>query len=175
MEVWDFRGLQVVARQDQRGDGPHLWAWRRTSPCSCACSRSWRPCTRTSTSSRRRSASSRAMGMTRNQIVRLFIYEAYVLVMSASLLGILIGCIMAWTMMLQRVLFTQLPVTVQFPLHASSSSSSSAPSCAPSSPPLPPARGPRQPFRRRHHADCNLALSRRERECVCVYEGILFL
>lgn len=57
----------------------------------------------------------RAMGMTKNQIVRVFVYEAFVLVMAASILGILIGCIMAWTMMLQRVLFTQLPVSVEFP------------------------------------------------------------
>lgn len=57
----------------------------------------------------------RAMGLRRWQIVRIYIYEAYVLVMAAALLGLLIGCIMAWTMMAQRVLFTQLPVGVEFP------------------------------------------------------------
>lgn len=57
----------------------------------------------------------RAMGLRRWQLVRIYIYEAFVLVLSASILGIMIGCIMAWTMAAQRVLFTQLPVPVQFP------------------------------------------------------------
>jgi len=36
----------------------------------------------------------RAMGMTRSQIVRIYIYEAFVLVMAASVLGVMIGTIM---------------------------------------------------------------------------------
>lgn len=57
----------------------------------------------------------RAMGLTRWQIIRLYVYEAFVLVTAASILGVCIGAIMAWTMMLQRVLFTQLPVPITFP------------------------------------------------------------
>lgn len=57
----------------------------------------------------------RALGLRQGQVVRMYVYEAFVLVTSASVLGFVIGCIMAWTMVLQRVLFTQLPVTVEFP------------------------------------------------------------
>lgn len=57
----------------------------------------------------------RAMGMTRWQVTRIYIYEAFILVFASASLGVLIGAVMAWTMALQRVLFTQLPITVQFP------------------------------------------------------------
>eukprot|EP01006_Ploeotia_vitrea_P022059 TRINITY_DN54469_c0_g1_i1.p1 TRINITY_DN54469_c0_g1~~TRINITY_DN54469_c0_g1_i1.p1 ORF type:complete len:469 (+),score=244.49 TRINITY_DN54469_c0_g1_i1:3-1409(+) len=57
----------------------------------------------------------RAVGMQRGQIVRIFVYEAFTLVMAASLLGVMIGCVMAWTMQAQRILFTQLPVPMLFP------------------------------------------------------------
>jgi ABC-type antimicrobial peptide transport system permease subunit len=44
-----------------------------------------------------------------------YVYEAFVVVFSASLLGLLIGTMVGWTMVLQRVLFTQLPIPFPFP------------------------------------------------------------
>jgi len=52
----------------------------------------------------------RAIGCRRFLIVRLFIYEAFVLVLSASLMGICIGFITGYTMSAQSFLFTQLPL-----------------------------------------------------------------
>jgi len=57
----------------------------------------------------------RSIGFTRNRIVMLYIYEAFILVFASSLLGIFIGTLVGWTMTLQRVLFTQIPLTFFFP------------------------------------------------------------
>ena len=40
------------------------------------------------------------MGVTKRRIFQLYFYEALILVFAASLLGILIGCFVGWTMML---------------------------------------------------------------------------
>ena len=57
----------------------------------------------------------RAMGLPGFAIIRIYTYEAFVLVLGASLLGMCIGALMSTTMSAQRVLFTQLPVSVPFP------------------------------------------------------------
>ncbi len=57
----------------------------------------------------------RAIGLSGPKVVRVFVYEAFALVMSASLLGILVGTSVAWTFNLQRTLFTQLPVPLFVP------------------------------------------------------------
>ena len=57
----------------------------------------------------------RAMGLPGSAVVRVYTYEAFVLVLAASILGMCIGALMSWTMSAQRVLFTQLPVSVPFP------------------------------------------------------------
>ena len=57
----------------------------------------------------------RAMGLSAFSIIRIYTYEAFVLVLAASLLGMCIGALMSATMSAQRVLFTQLPVSVPFP------------------------------------------------------------
>ena len=57
----------------------------------------------------------RAMGLPAWTVVRIYTYEAFVLVLGASLLGMCIGALMSSTMSAQRVLFTQLPVSVPFP------------------------------------------------------------
>ena len=57
----------------------------------------------------------RAMGLSGFSIIRIYTYEAFVLVLAASLLGMCIGALMSATMSAQRVLFTQLPVSVPFP------------------------------------------------------------
>lgn len=57
----------------------------------------------------------RSIGTPQGFVVRLFVYEAFVLVMSASLMGVLIGVVVAYTMVIQRAVFTQLPIPFLFP------------------------------------------------------------
>ncbi|EGG20920.1 DUF214 family protein [Cavenderia fasciculata] len=57
----------------------------------------------------------RAIGIPKSWMVRIYIYESFVLVFSSSLLGVFIGSLVGWTMILQRVLFTQLPIPFIFP------------------------------------------------------------
>mmetsp|Transcript_25554 Transcript_25554/g.4263 ORF Transcript_25554/g.4263 Transcript_25554/m.4263 type:complete len:93 (-) Transcript_25554:33-311(-) len=53
--------------------------------------------------------------MTRIRITMLYVYESFVLVFSASLLGLLIGTTVAWTMVAQQIAFTDLPIPFYFP------------------------------------------------------------
>ena len=47
----------------------------------------------------------RAMGFTKYRIKALYFYESLILVMSSSILGVGIGCLVGYTMMLQEELF----------------------------------------------------------------------
>jgi ABC-type antimicrobial peptide transport system permease subunit len=57
----------------------------------------------------------RAMGIPKFWIYRIYAYEAFVVILSSSILGLMIGVVVGWTMTLQRVLFTALPVPFVFP------------------------------------------------------------
>ena len=57
----------------------------------------------------------RCIGMHRFPMYRVFVWEAFVLVTAASFLGLIVGTVVAYTMMLQNILFTQLPLPFQFP------------------------------------------------------------
>lgn len=57
----------------------------------------------------------RALGLTTWHIVRVYVFEAFVLTMSASIMGVIIGTIIAWTMTAQRALFTESPASFNFP------------------------------------------------------------
>lgn len=57
----------------------------------------------------------RAMGLSKHRIRALYIYEAFVLVMASCLLGILIGTTVGFTMTLQQMLFTDIPLVFYFP------------------------------------------------------------
>ena len=57
----------------------------------------------------------RATGFTKKRVYLLYIYEAFILVLSSSLLGILIGTIVGFTMTLQQILFTEIPLVFYFP------------------------------------------------------------
>lgn len=57
----------------------------------------------------------RAMGWTKTRIKLLYFYEAFVLVIASCLLGVVIGCIVGYTMILQQVVFTGIPLTFFFP------------------------------------------------------------
>lgn len=55
------------------------------------------------------------MGFTRTRIKVLYFYEAFVLVVASCLLGVMIGIIVGYTMVLQRVAFTGIPLSFYFP------------------------------------------------------------
>lgn len=58
----------------------------------------------------------RALGIPYGWMQRIYVYEAFTLVLSASIMGMCIGVGVGWTVAIQRVLFTQLPVPFTFPL-----------------------------------------------------------
>ncbi len=57
----------------------------------------------------------RAVGLNKFQITRVFMYEAFVLTVSAGLIGAFIGIIIAITITLQFLMFTELPFKFLFP------------------------------------------------------------
>ena len=57
----------------------------------------------------------RAMGLTKTRIYLLYIYEALILVLSSSLLGIMIGTMVGFSMTVQQSLFTNIPMNFFFP------------------------------------------------------------
>merc|ERR1712166_1168374 len=57
----------------------------------------------------------RSMGLKRKEIVMVYVFEAFVLVVSSSALGMGVGYVVAFTFSSQQTLFTQLPLTFIFP------------------------------------------------------------
>ena len=57
----------------------------------------------------------RAIGIPYGWMQRIYIYEAFILVLASSLMGMMIGIGVGWTVALQRVLFTALPIPFRFP------------------------------------------------------------
>lgn len=57
----------------------------------------------------------RAIGIKKIWMYRIYIYEAFILVLASSILGMIIGAVVGFTMTIQRVLFTQLPIPFTFP------------------------------------------------------------
>jgi ABC-type antimicrobial peptide transport system permease subunit len=57
----------------------------------------------------------RATGMTKFRLSMLYVYESFVLVFSSSLLGLFIGTAVAWTMVIQQTVFTDMPIPFTFP------------------------------------------------------------
>lgn len=57
----------------------------------------------------------RAMGFTKFRIKLLYFYEAFILVSASCLLGVMIGVIVGFTMVLQQVVFTSIPIVFYFP------------------------------------------------------------
>ena len=53
------------------------------------------------------------LGYDKSRIVRIFIYEAFVLVVNSCLIGVAVGWFVAWMMGLQRELFGDFPVKVE--------------------------------------------------------------
>ena len=59
----------------------------------------------------------RAVGMTKRELTMLYVYEAFVLIFSSSLFGILIGLFVGVTMTAQRALFSNIPIPFEFPYY----------------------------------------------------------
>lgn len=57
----------------------------------------------------------RCIGIKKNPCTRVYVWEAFVLVVSASMMGVIVGFATAYTMLLQNALFTQLPLPFVFP------------------------------------------------------------
>ena len=57
----------------------------------------------------------RAMGLRKTRIYLLYIYEAFILVLASSLLGICIGTMVGFSMTIQQSLFTDVPLHFFFP------------------------------------------------------------
>ena len=57
----------------------------------------------------------RSLGYTSAKVKRLYFYEAFVLVLSASTAGIFIGVMIGWTMMFQQTKFLGIPRFYFFP------------------------------------------------------------
>lgn len=57
----------------------------------------------------------RAMGYTKSRIKMLYFYEAFILVSSSCMLGVGIGTTVGFTMVLQQVVFTGIPLVFYFP------------------------------------------------------------
>lgn len=53
------------------------------------------------------------LGYDKSRIVRIYIYEAFVLVVNSCLIGVAVGWFVAWMMGLQRELFGDFPVKVE--------------------------------------------------------------
>lgn len=57
----------------------------------------------------------RALGIPKSWVYRIYIYEAFLLVVASSMLGVVIGSIASYTMNSQQSLFIQLPLPFNFP------------------------------------------------------------
>ena len=57
----------------------------------------------------------RSLGLTRFPTKRIYVWEAFILLFSASIMGFAVGTVVAFTLLLQRQLFLQLPLTMNFP------------------------------------------------------------
>ena len=57
----------------------------------------------------------RAIGFTKGVITKLFIYEAFILVLSSSFSGVAIGTCVGWSITMQRSMFVGMPTPLTFP------------------------------------------------------------
>lgn len=57
----------------------------------------------------------RSLGLTKSNINFVYISESFILVLSSCLVGLVVGMTVGWTILLQRLLFTKLPIKFMFP------------------------------------------------------------
>lgn len=58
----------------------------------------------------------RALGVTKSLMQSIYRYEAFVLVFSSSFMGMFVGSLLGFIMTMQRGLFTDLPLSFEFPI-----------------------------------------------------------
>ena len=57
----------------------------------------------------------RAIGIQKSWVKRVYIWEGFIVVLGSSVFGIMIGGVIGYTMVVQRILFTQLEIGFEFP------------------------------------------------------------
>ena len=57
----------------------------------------------------------RSIGLTNARLNFIYQAEAFVLIFTACIIGIIVGTLVSFTMILQQVMFTNLPITFVFP------------------------------------------------------------
>ena len=57
----------------------------------------------------------RSMGLTKDQGMRIYMYEAYVVVITATFMGVTVGFVTASAVAVQFYSFIELPVVLEFP------------------------------------------------------------
>jgi len=59
----------------------------------------------------------RSVGFPKSVIIKLFVYEAFILVLSSSFSGVVIGTMVGWGITVQRSMFVGMPTPLTFPKH----------------------------------------------------------
>lgn len=57
----------------------------------------------------------RSLGLSCSFIQWVYVAESFILIVSSCFLGLIVGTIISWTMLIQRVVFTDLPLSFDFP------------------------------------------------------------
>jgi len=57
----------------------------------------------------------RSIGFTKDIITKLYIYEAFILVVASSISGVVIGSCVGWSISFQRAMFVNMPTPFVFP------------------------------------------------------------
>ena len=57
----------------------------------------------------------RSIGLTKRQVMRLYLYEAYIVVICAAIFGVIVGFLTASAIAVQFYSFIELPIVLKFP------------------------------------------------------------
>lgn len=58
----------------------------------------------------------RAIGITKTRIKVLYFYESFILVLASSMLGVMIGTVVGFTLVVQRAVFSDIPIQFHLPM-----------------------------------------------------------
>ena len=59
----------------------------------------------------------RSVGVTKSKLILIYICESLILIFSSCIIGVFVGTILSWTMILQRIIFTNLPLKFYLPIY----------------------------------------------------------
>eukprot|EP00919_Chromeraceae_sp_WS-2016_P038071 GHVR01090921.1.p1 GENE.GHVR01090921.1~~GHVR01090921.1.p1 ORF type:complete len:121 (-),score=12.02 GHVR01090921.1:126-488(-) len=57
----------------------------------------------------------RCIGFRKYRVILLFVYEAFALIISSSILGVIVGTVVGMMLLIQRIMLTGLPIPYTFP------------------------------------------------------------